>query len=219
MKAYRIHITSWTASFRYPNLISGYQPSLVVPPLSTIYGLISAAVGDYICAYDVAVGYVFEFGSQTIELETIYQFNRKSSPLSSKSNVIWRQILFDNSLWLYLRDEQVAESFLKPRFQLLLGRSNDLAAVDSVKEINLQTLPEMTRLRGTVVPMEKVPMSAPIQALPIGFTDEIPRRSIGTRPFFLLEFDYEQPEVIPGKGFYDTELGYQIYWHDYTEQQ
>ena len=202
MKAYRIHITSWTASFRYPNLISGYQPSLVVPPLSTIYGLISAAVGDYICAYDVAVGYVFEFGSQTIELETIYQFNRKSSPLSSKSNVIWRQILFDNSLWLYLRDEQVAESFLKPRFQLLLGRSNDLAAVDSVEEINLQTLPEMTGLRGTVVPMEKVPMSAPIQALPIGFTDEVPRRSIGTRPFFLLEFDYEQPEVIPGKGFF-----------------
>ncbi len=48
MKAYRIHLTSWTASFRYPNLISGYQPSLVVPPLATIYGLISAAAGDYI---------------------------------------------------------------------------------------------------------------------------------------------------------------------------
>ena len=48
MKAFRIHITSWTASFRYPNLISGYQPSLVVPPLSTVFGLFSAAVGDYV---------------------------------------------------------------------------------------------------------------------------------------------------------------------------
>ena len=77
----------------------------------------------------------------------------------------------------------------------------------------------MTGLRGTVVPMGKVPMSAPIQALPIGFTDEIPRRSIGTYPFFLLEFDYDQPGVIPEKGFCDPELGYEIYWHDYTEQQ
>ncbi|MDL1975410.1 MAG: type I-B CRISPR-associated protein Cas5b [Deltaproteobacteria bacterium] len=219
MKAYRIHLTSWTASFRYPNLISGYQPSLVVPPLSTIYGLISAAVGDYICAYDVAVGYVFKFSGQTVDLETIYQFNRKSSPLSAKSNVIRRQILFDNSLWLYVRDKHVAESFLKPCFQLLLGRSNDLASVDSVDEIVFEPLSEMTKLRGTVAPMGKIPMSAPIQALPIGFTDEIPRRSIGTHPFFLLEFDYEQPEVIPEKGFCDPDLGYEIYWHDYTERQ
>jgi len=36
MKVFRIDITSWTASFRYPNLISGVQPTLEVPPLSTI---------------------------------------------------------------------------------------------------------------------------------------------------------------------------------------
>jgi len=46
MKVYRIHVTSWTASFRYPNMISGYQPTLSAPPLSTINGLISAAKGD-----------------------------------------------------------------------------------------------------------------------------------------------------------------------------
>ena len=108
------------------------------------------------------------------------------------------------------------ESFLAPHFQLLLGRSNDLAAVDAVDEIDLEPRTKLSELKGTVVPMGSVPMAAPVQALPIGFSHEIPRRSIGTRPFFLLEYDYEQPEVIPAEGFYDIQSGCEIYWHDYT---
>ena len=219
MKAFRIHITSWTASFRYPNLISGYQPSLVVPPLSTIYGLISSAMGDYISPYGIGLGYVFKFGSQTIDIETIYQITSKSSPLKTKHNVIRRQILFDNNLWLYVYGSSVARAFMEPQFQLLLGRSNDLASVISVKEIELQELNELTALKGTTVPMGPVPLSAPIQALPIGFTNEIPRRGIGTRPFFLLEFNYKQPECIKELGFSDSELDYQIYWHDYRNSE
>lgn len=215
MKAYKIQLTSWTASFRYPNLISGYQPSLPVPPLATVYGLVSAAAGDYVDAGDIALGYVFRSASQTIELETIYQFSSKSTRLVTKSNVIRRQILFDTSLWLYVTNAEVAESFLSPHFQLLLGRSNDLATVDAVEEIELEPRTELSGLKGTVVPMGSVPMAAPVQALPIGFTHEIPRRGIGTRPFFLLEYDYEQPEAIPAQGFYDVQSGYEIYWHDY----
>ncbi|HDH86762.1 MAG: type I-B CRISPR-associated protein Cas5 [Deltaproteobacteria bacterium] len=217
MKAYRIHLTSWTASFRYPNLISGYQPSLVVPPLATIYGLISAAAGDYISAKEVSVGYVYSFGCQTVELETIYQFSSKSSRLITKPNVMRRQILFDNSLWLYLSNSRVADFFYKPYFQLLLGRSNDLASVQSIEQIDIQPLAELTKLRGTSVPVGNIPLAAPIQALPVSFTNEIPRRSMGTRPFFLLEYDYVQPEALPGKGFLDPQLDHEIYWHDYTE--
>ena len=217
MKAYRIHITSWTASFRYPNLISGYQPSLVVPPLSTIYGIIASAKGNYVSPYDISLGYVFKFGSQAIDIETIYQVNIKSSPLNTKQNVIRRQILFDNNLWLYVHDHRVADAFLNPRFQLLLGRSNDLASVIPVEEIELEQIDELTRLKGTIIPMGVIPLSAPIQALPIGFTNEIPRRGIGTRPFFLLEYDYKQPEAIHESGYFDLELSYEIYWHDYRE--
>ena len=86
MKGYRITLSSWTASFRYPNLISGYQPSLVVPPLSTIYGLISAAAGNMCRPVNLAVGYVFKFEHQAIELETIYQFNK--NPLPRPPNLI-----------------------------------------------------------------------------------------------------------------------------------
>ena len=47
MNVYRIYITGWTASFRYPNMISGFQATLPVPPLSTIIGMSSAAKGSY----------------------------------------------------------------------------------------------------------------------------------------------------------------------------
>ncbi len=219
MKAYRIILSSWTASFRYPNLISGYQPSLPVPPLSTLYGLISAALGGYCSAYQLALGFVFKFVAQTIEIETIYQFTKKSAPLTTKSNIIRRQILFDNTLWLYLTDREAARSFLAPHFQLLLGRSNDLATVDNVDEVELKPLSVLKDLKGTVVPLGPIPLTAPIQALPLGFTEDIPRRNLGTSPFFLLEYDYRQPQALPTAGFMDEEMGHEIYWHDYTGLQ
>ncbi len=216
MKAYRIILSSWTASFRYPNLISGYQPSLFVPPPSTIFGLISAAVGDYVSARHAAMGYVFKFTAQAIQLETVYQINAKSSPLTTKSNVIRRQVLFDNLLWLYVADPRIAEAFAAPYFQLLLGRSNDLAAVERIDEIHLSELSELRALKGTAVPMGAVPLGAPLQALPISFSNEIPRRNLGTRPFFMLDYYYHQAEALPLHGYFDPDLAYEIYWHDYT---
>ncbi len=218
MKGYRITLSSWTASFRYPNLISGYQPSLPAPPPSTIYGLISAAAGRYTSASDLAVGYIFRFEHQAIELETIYQINKKSAALVTKSNIIRRQILFDNTLWLYLADVKTAEFFLEPHFQLLLGRSSDLASVISVNEIELLQLEKLANLKGTMVPMGTITLAAPVQALPLGFTDEIPRQNIGTKPFFMLEYDYRQLNPIPIKGFWDEELNHEIFWHNYTSK-
>ena len=52
MEVFKIDITSWTASFRYPNLISGYQPTLEVPPLGTVLGLLNAAAGKYLIHQD-----------------------------------------------------------------------------------------------------------------------------------------------------------------------
>ena len=101
MEVYRIKISSWTASFRYPNLISGYQPTLDVPPISTVLGLINAASGKYIEHSDLAIGYYFEYGAKAIDLETIYQVELKTTKTGAypsnltKSNVINREFLFD----------------------------------------------------------------------------------------------------------------------------
>ena len=79
MEAYRIQLSSWTASFRYPNLISGFQPTLDVPPISTVLGLINAAAGKYVDYSLLTIGYYFEYGAKAIDLETIYQIELRTT--------------------------------------------------------------------------------------------------------------------------------------------
>ena len=89
MRVYRIEITSWTASFRYPNVISGYQPTLLVPPLSTVLGMINACAGKYLDYKDEEIGYYFEYFAKSEDLETIYQIEAKDGipKKDVKSNV------------------------------------------------------------------------------------------------------------------------------------
>lgn len=103
MKIYRIKITSWTTSFRYPNIISGYQPTLDVPPISTVLGLINACAGHYIDYSHLDIGYYFKYQAKASDLETIYQieYDRGTAKKQVKSNVLSRQFLFDNTLYIY----------------------------------------------------------------------------------------------------------------------
>ena len=115
-QVFTIDITSWTASFRYPNLISGFQPTLEVPPLSTVLGLINAAAGQYISHQKLEIGYYFQFQSKAVYLETIYQIdsNKGKATNNAKSNVIRREFLFDNFLRIYTPNREIAEYFNQP---------------------------------------------------------------------------------------------------------
>lgn len=212
MKVYRVHISSWTASFRYPNMISGFQPTLPVPPLSTIYGLVSAAMGKYYAPENLDIGFIFLSKGKTVDLETIYQMN--GTLRNIKSNVIKREILFDNDLWIYTRNTKIANAFKNPYFPLLLGCSGDLATVDSISEIYVEPKEQLCKLKGTIIPFNKYRISGPIQALPIYFTDTIPRRNIGTKPYYLLDSYYKQSQPISAKGLIDRELDFEVYWQE-----
>ena len=86
MKYLRILIEGWTASFRYPAFISGFQPTLPVPPLSTIYGLLSAAKGELVTPDETNVGFVFDYDAKAVDLETIYELKGLKG---NKSNYIY----------------------------------------------------------------------------------------------------------------------------------
>jgi len=209
MKVYRIHIISWTASFRYPNLISGFQPTLPVPPMSTIAGLISAAMGFYFRPEKEKIGYVFSAGAKTVDLETIYQMGKSLTGINS--NVIKREFMTDARLYLYTDSGTIADAFRRPYYPMLLGRSGDLATVHSIEDVEVETKSTLKNLKGTIVPMTMGYLPAPIQALPICFSDTIPRRNIGTRPYYLLDIGYRQPTEIVADGFSDSvDLGGKI---------
>jgi len=212
MKVYRIHVTSWTASFRYPNMISGYQPTLSAPPLSTINGLISAAKGDLFTLSDEKIGFYLKYGSKTVDLETIYQMRNSNTQI--KSNVIKREFLSDVQLFLYTDSAEVADYFDECYFQLLLGRSGDLAKVDEIIELEVEEKNKLENVSGTIIPFNKHKVAAPLQALPISFSNTIPRRNIGTQPFFIV--DCNSSVKIDALGFSDTvdKKNIDIYWQE-----
>ena len=205
MDALRVKIEGWTTSFRYPEFISGFQPTLPVPPLSTIYGLISATKGDLVCPDDVSVGYVFNSDSKAMDLEVIYEL---SPDLIAKSNVIKREFLFNPELYLYLDNLDFEKYFKKPYYPLVLGRSGDLVKVSEIKKIKLQE-EENLLLGKTILPFGINGAFGVIQALPTYFTDTIPRKVKGVKPYLLMNnfFEYKK------KCFYDEEKKWGVWFH------
>ncbi|AEX84727.1 CRISPR-associated protein Cas5, subtype I-B/TNEAP [Marinitoga piezophila KA3] len=217
MKVYRIYISSWTASFRYPNLISGFQPTLLVPPFSTINGLISSAKGDYFIPQKEKIGYVFRAKSKNIDLETIYQMEKSLKNI--KSNVIKREFLVEAELFLYTDSKVIAGYFLKPKYQLLLGRSSDLATVKNIDEIEIEEKNNLKNLKGTIIPLKYGIMPGVIHALPKYFSNTIPRKNIGTQPYCILDWNYKQEEItIHALGFSDYDKKLKIDWDVYWQE-
>lgn len=191
MKAFRIKINSWTSSFRYPNLISGFQPTLEVPPVSTVMGLLNAAAGKYLEQHEFKLGYYFDFKIKSVDLETIYQIkiNDKNYPDNVvKSNVIQREFLYDCRLFLYIFDEKLVSCLRHPAYQLLLGRSGDLAGIENIKEVELQEV-NNALIGGQVIPFFKNHLPGQIQALPQYFSNTVPRKNIGTEPYSVISYD------------------------------
>lgn len=192
MKVFKIDITTWTSSFKYPNLISGFQPTLEVPPISTVLGLINAASGKYIKHDKLKIGYYFEFAVKQIDLETIYQIeiHDKGYPKNAvKSNIINREFLFNNQLILYLLDEELVNYFRLPVYSLLLGRSNDLATVNSIEQVDLQIIQNANKIKGQIVPFMGNYLPGLVQPLPKYFSNSIPRNNLGTEAYSVINFN------------------------------
>jgi CRISPR-associated protein Cas5t len=222
MKAYRVKLYSWTSSFRYPNLISGFQPTLDVPPISTVLGLINAASGKYIDYSKMQIGYYFKYEAKATDLETIYQIELKSTKSgnypsnSTKSNVIKREFLFNCHLYVYFLDLIYAEYFKNPYYSLILGRSGDLVSVDSIDKIEMVENSYPENIKGQIVPFNGNYLPGEIQALPKYFTNTIPRKNIGTEPYSIISYNSRVPNGIQLLAYTDyiDDAEVDIYFHD-----
>jgi len=200
---YRIKITGWTASFRYPIFVYGYQPTLPLPPYSTIYGLVSAACGKMITPKVLDVKYVFKSNAKGVDLETIYEWKIGGI---TKSNVIKREFLLNPELYLYIKEKEVVDCFKKPEYPLLLGRSTELALVEEIKKVNL-IKKENFIVGGIILTFPPLwSLSGIIQSLPTYFSNTFPREPLGTRAWFLVK-DFQNYK---GKGWVDEEKNWGV---------
>jgi CRISPR-associated protein Cas5t len=222
METYRIKLSAWTASFRYPNLISGYQPTLDVPPISTVLGLINAAAGKYLDFSQLNLGYYFEYGAKATDLETIYQIELKTSKTGiypsnvTKSNIMNREFLFDCQLYIYLNDETIVDYFRNPYYSLTLGRSGDLVTIESIEKVKLFENLISDNIRGQVIPFTGNFLPGEIQALPKYFSNTIPRKNIGTEPYSIVSHFSKNSGSIALKTYADKINDHEIdiYFHE-----
>lgn len=177
MKLYRVLITAQTASFRYPNFISSNQLSIKAVPYSTIAGLVASATGND-KLIDFRFSYIFRYQSLYEDMETTYRFKQEGKSVSNINDKqpaqYKREILYDCYLTLYFENRDIANAFKSPIFQLLLGRSGDLARVVEVKEIEVKHS-EKVMLNGTIVPFNAYKSSGEIYAMPkyFDYTDVV----------------------------------------------
>jgi len=201
MRVHKFEITTWTSSFRYPNYISGFQPSLEVPPLSTVLGFINAAAGRYLEYKNDKIAYYFEYGAKGIDVETIYQIDKISSTnlspsLKATSNVIRREFLYDCHMYLYILNDQIKDFLINPIYPLLLGRSSDLAQIKYLGLYDLESINNANKIKGQIIPFNGNYLPGIIQPLPQYFTNSRIRKNIGTQPYSIINYQSKDCETI-----------------------
>ena len=119
-----------------------------------------------------------------------------------------REFLFNPSLYLYIDNLEFKKYFKNPTYPMLLGRSSDLAIISEIKEINLE-MKNNVKLGKTILPFGTDGAFGIIQALPTHFSDSIPRKAIGTKPYLLMNqfFNYS------GDCYFDSELDWGVWIH------
>ena len=76
-----------------------------------------------------------------------------------------------------------------PVYQILLGRSNDLATIEKIEKVELREVQNADKIKGQVIPFIGNYLPGLLQALPKYFTDTIPRSNIGTEPYSVIPYD------------------------------
>lgn len=147
MQALRIELHGEVTSFRYPHFMWGVQPTFEMPPPATIYGHICSAVGEWIDPTGLRFAYHFTHSGKFVDLEHIHAggvtepiTSRKRQELErmglhdqtvyGESTVMpfKRELLFQPHLVLYLDRLDLEDAFKRPRYTVVLGRSQDLCS-------------------------------------------------------------------------------------------
>ena len=188
----RVTVEAPVTSFRYPHFLVGRQISYDMPPPSTIYGHIASALGELPNPADFQFGYDFRFAGRSSDLEhqhiinaggQAFALNGKKYPTSVQATVQphLRDFLFRPKLVLYVNRCDWAGAFLAPVFCVILGRSQDLASVTKVEEVELEQR-SGAYFEHTLLPFSYRPY------VPLGTTVMMPKM-IGPPPERRAQFD------------------------------
>jgi CRISPR-associated protein Cas5t len=160
MYLFRLKAFAVTASFRIPESHT-FQQSLPLPPITTLIGLMGAAVG---LSFEDAIRFREEeglrfgaIGSHQGEFKDLWKY-RKIKSGEVISDILLREHLTNFEMSLYIGAEtdravkQVRESFLSPCYVLTAGNSDALLKTREIGEVRTLDERPLSEFRNTVLP-------------------------------------------------------------------
>lgn len=154
----RLGLRAQSASFRLPEG-HGFQPTLPLPPVTALVGLVGAAVG---LSYREAQGYVQGrrlslgiVGKSSGRAKDLWK-HRKIKSKEIVSSVVVRELLMNLSVRFFIAGskgaiEELYDAFMAPRYALTLGTSDDLALWDRPEILQNLSITSLERLENTCV--------------------------------------------------------------------
>lgn len=169
MKLLHVRFEAWTATFRLPLIYSGTSLSAPVPPYSTLLGLIGNLAAREIAPDETRIGYVFRSTGTSYDLETTRRLELDKNTQRLKSQrvpgIATRQFHVRPTLDLYLDNLELRRAFESPANAPCLGRSQDVAWITRVEEVEAEPSTEGV-IRGTLIPFPQSGASGQILNLP-----------------------------------------------------
>jgi CRISPR-associated protein Cas5t len=199
MKLLHVRLEGWTATFRLPLIYSGTALTAPVPPYSTLLGLIGNLAAREIKPQETRIGYTFQSVGTSYDLETTRRLELSNTGrLKSQSvpGIAKRQFHVRPTLDLYMDNLNLHEAFEQPANAPCLGRSQDVAWIKEIKEIEVEPCGEGV-VRGTLIPFPQPGASGQLLNLPDYFHNDQRgyTRNVGRMAKFLA-VRYENPTHI-----------------------
>ncbi len=207
MKILHITIKAWTATFRLPLSYSGAGLTSPLPPYSTLLGLIGAVAGREIKFDETGIGYIFRSSGTAFDLETTHRLFMNNGKLKYQkdTSIFKRQFHINPNLNLYLDNLSFKKYFEYPANSPCLGRSQDLAWITNVEEIEAEEV-RGGNIKGTLVPFPVPNAVGLILNLPDYFDNSEFGYTRGTGKLRTYQaIRYETPANIERKNLYKIE--------------
>lgn len=232
MRVARVTVHAPVTSFRHPFFVTGRQPTSLMPPPSTVLGHCASALGGWPDPKTFFFGIYFIFRARGHDLE--HQHITQALGAKAKTFVetasgreratteitvqpVLRDFLFDTRMTLYLPPD-LGRAFRTPVHTVVLGRSQDLAEVVSVEEVELER-PVRARLNHTLLPAALRPsVRFGSTVLFTRYVSPPPEREASFAQYIVLHepVDYA-PEADPNRAFVRVEgLATDELWCDPT---
>ncbi|MCS3901890.1 CRISPR-associated protein Cas5 [Methanococcus voltae] len=157
MKLLHVQFQAYTATFKMPNINSGTMVSIPVPLYSTIVGIISSCMGRELQRDETKIGFKYSYENKGKDLETTHRLKYDGGLLkqNSENSVTAREFHIKPILDIYLSNLNLKEYFLNPVWTPSLGRSQDVAWITKIEEIDAENITN-GKIKATLVPIDSL---------------------------------------------------------------